>query len=202
MKLSVSLLSLVLCMGCNDNEPSAAEVSAATIESTIKNDNSSKATSDTSADLILPVKATLDMGDYTFRVHSIIQYHPSEKQAKMMVLDDSKKDFYILDCSLENKTDEPIAVKENCLAAYFSLSDANTHSYSMRGVSILAAFTRDNNQPYPQPPYVTIISKKLPASEQVRCNLYGVEVPEGATITGIGFYRSDKAKNKFTEISQ
>ena len=47
-----------------------------------------------------------------------------------------------------------------------------------------------------------MFSASFPANGKSRADTYGVEVPEGVTITGIGFHRKNKAKNKFVEIAK
>ena len=145
--------------------------------------------------------ATLDMGNYIFRVHEIIQYHPKEMQANMLKLDDSKQDYYILDCSIENKTGEPINVRLNSLSAYCLLSNNTSFGSMLRGGAILTSYNVDNGKKYPKEQYDLLWSKSFPAGGKARAHLYGVEVPEGVTVTGIGFYEKDKSKNVFVAFN-
>jgi hypothetical protein len=53
---------------------------------------------------------------------------------------------------------------------------------------------------YPQEQYDLIWKSKFPANGTARAHVFGMEVPEGAKPTGIGFYLKNAAKNKYTDF--
>lgn len=207
MKLSPLFFLLLLFAACNDSEPGAA-ASEPAAAATQASDKTPAKSSDAPAQPVAgaavdaPAIATIDMGNYIFRVHEILQYHPSEMQSRIMKMDDSIKDYYIVDCSIENKTNETFDAGVTAITAYFQLSDGSTFANVLRGGVILASYHVDNKKRYTQQQYDLMFSAQFPANGKSRADTYGVEVPEGVTITGVGFHRKNKAKNKFTEIAQ
>ena len=196
------MASLLLLMACGGN--SEKTVAPVETEPEAKTETQAKAAEPATAaeaNTGGTVLAMIDMGDYIFRVHEIIQYHPKEMQAKLLKLDDSRQDFYVLDCSIENKTEETINVRLNSLSAYCKLSDQSTFGSMLRGGVIVTSYNLDNGEKYPKAQYDLLWSKTFPAKGKARAHLYGVEVPEGITITGIGFYEKNKTKNVSASIN-
>lgn len=194
------VLSLfVFCMACNTKKaaepPPATDTTTALPEAKVYNVNASAGGNEET------VLGSITMGSYIFKVHEVIPYKPSDMQAKLMRLDDRTKDYYILDCSVENTTDNALDTGRDMLSTYFSLSNGTTVKYSLRGTGHLASYHTDYTQKYPQQQYDLIWGNKFPARGKSRCHLFGVEVPEGVTIAGIGFYQKNPAKHKFTTIT-
>ena len=196
MKTLILLIFATVLFACNNNEQ--------TTESTTENTETEiTKTVDKPADEALTVNvsdkslASLDMG-YTFNLHELVRYEPSEMMAKMFKLDDSKNDFYIIDASVENKSSETQDTGRDMLSVYFKLSDGST---TRNALSLLSAFNTDNKPKYPQSQYDQLWSSKFASNSSARSHLFAANVPEGVTITGIGFYEKNAAKNKYTDIN-
>ncbi len=153
------------------------------------------------ADLSAATVAVLDMGNYIFRVHEVIRFEPDEMQSKMMKWNNAEKDYYIIDGSIENKTNEILDTGRDMLAAYFTLNDGNVFKNILRGASILASYQVMYKKKYPQQQYDMIWKSKFPANGKARAQVFGLEVPKGTTIKGIGFYQKNTAKNKYADFN-
>jgi hypothetical protein len=144
--------------------------------------------------------AVLDMGQYIFRVHEIVKFTPDEMQSRMMKWKDAEKDYYIVDGSIENKSGETQDTGRDMLAAYFLLSDGSAFRNILRGASVLASYNVMHKNKYPQKQYDMIWGSKFPANGTARSHVFGLELPEGVTIKGMGFYQKNTAKNKYADL--
>lgn len=92
MKLSPLFFLLVLFIACNDNETATATSEPATAtqasDETPEKPANKNAAPVADAAVDAPALATIDMGNYIFRVHEILQYHPSAMQGSVLKLDD------------------------------------------------------------------------------------------------------------------
>ncbi len=147
-----------------------------------------------------PAIAELDMGSYVFRVHELTKFEPDAMQSKLMKWDDSEKDYYIVDGSVENKTADVVDTGRDMLSAYFKLSDGSVYKSILRGASVLASYQVMHKRKYPQEQYDLIWKSKFPANETARAHVFGLEVPENAKPIGIGFYQKNAAKNKYADF--
>ena len=200
MKYSM-ILALVILAACN-NEVAPVEKTSdtKTEEKAPASLRKEKETTTTHADVSVATIAVIDMGSYIFRVHEIVRFAPDEMQSRMMKWDDAKKDYYIVDGSIENKTDEVQDTGRDMLAAYFPLSDGSVYKSILRGASILASYNVIHKNKYPQQQYDLIWGSKFPADGKARSHVFGLEVPEGVTIKGIGFYQKNAARNKYIDF--
>lgn len=132
---------------------------------------------------------TIDMGEYTISVTAITPYHPDEMQSKMMKWDDAKKDYFTISCSVTNKTNKPVDSGKDMLGVYFTFNDGTTSSNVLRGASILASAQVGRKLKHPKKNYDLIWGKNLPPKETLQAELFGVEAPEGATVSGFGFFK-------------
>ena len=152
MKL-VYLLAILALTACNDtpsnHKPDATPGSAAST-TPAKRDKAP----DPSVTVPSPALGSIDMGDYIISVHEIMAYHPNEMQSKMMKWNDAEKDYYIIDCSVKNKTDHSISTGKDMFSAYFSFSDGTVSSNILRGASILASWQVGKPRKYPKPPMI------------------------------------------------
>ncbi len=136
------------------------------------------------------------MGEYVISVHAVTPYHPDPMQSKLMKWDDATRDYYTIDCSVTNKTDKPIDPGKDMLAVYFIFNDGTTSTNILRGASILASAQVGQKLKYPRSDYDKIWGKTISAKETVTAELFAVEAPGSATITGFGFYKNNKARNR------
>ena len=196
MKTSVLLAFTLILFACNNNEPSTENT---TETPAMEETQAGEMPVDEALAINISDKslASLDMG-YTFNLHELVRYEPSEMMAKMFKLDDSKNDFYIIDASVENKSSETQDTGRDMLSVYFKLSDGST---TRNALSLLSAFNTDNKPKYPQLQYDQLWSSKFASNSSARSHLFAANVPEGVTITGIGFYEKNAAKNKYTDIN-
>jgi len=195
MKPSIFIIIIAFLLACNNNEQ--------TTESTTENTATETNPVEKHTDDALPVNvsdktlATLDMG-YTFRLHEMVRFRPSEIMTKMFKLDDSKNDFYIIDASVENTSSDAQDTGRDMLSVYFKLSDGSTIRNSL---SLLSAYNADNKPKYSQDQYDQLWSSKFPSNSTARSHLFAANVPEGVTVTGIGFYEKNPAKNKYSDLN-
>lgn len=194
MKAYLFVFICSLLVSCN-NETVREKVAA----EPVKEQKPKEAVSDDD-DVLTPVIGEIDMGDYIFRVHEIIQYHPDEMQSKMMKFNDAEKDYFLVDASIESKSDQALYTGKDILTAYFILSDGSMYKNAMNGAVILGSYTVGNKGRYSQAKYDQIWGHKFPARKKARTVLYGVAAPEGTTIKTIGFHQTNKEKNKFTDL--
>ncbi|MBA2500131.1 MAG: hypothetical protein H0V30_10425 [Chitinophagaceae bacterium] len=197
MKHYLIIIITATLFACNNDQQTTAENDD---EAAVNNQPpSEKPAEETTVNLSGNTLATLDMS-YTFRLHELVRYQPGEQMTKMFKLDDAKNDYYILDASVENITGEVFDTGRDMLSVYFKLSNGNTTKSSLKGASLLAAYNTENRPKYPQKQYDQLWSSKFPANSSARSHLFAAEVPEGVTITGIGFYEKNAAKNKHTDL--
>lgn len=195
------IIFLIVLMACTDEAvPGDKTSNSKTEEKTPASPQKEKEPNVTNADINAATIAVLDMGGYIFRVHEIVRFAPDEMQSRMMKWDDAKKDYYIIDGSIENETGEAQDTGRDMLAAYFPLSDGSVFKSILRGAGILASYNVIHKNKYPQQQYDLIWGSKFPGNGKARSHVFGVEVPEGVTIKGIGFYQKNTAKNKYIEF--
>lgn len=187
------VIAIITLLACN-NEVTPAEKPKESIEN--KKPAAKQKLVSTDAGINGTTIAELDMGSYVFRVHEVIRFAPDEMQSRMMKWKDAEKDYYIIDGSIENKSGDTPDTGRDMLAAYFTLSDGSVYKNILRGASLLASYQVMNKNKYPQQQYDLIWGSKFPANGKARAHVFGVEVPEGATIKSIGFYQKNEAKKK------
>lgn len=195
------IIALAILIACNNEVTSVEKTSdIKTEEKAPASPGKEKEASATNADVNAAIIAVLDMGSYIFRVHEVVQFAPDEMQSRMMKWKDAEKDYYIIDGSIENKTGEAQDTGRDMLAAYFPLSDGSVFKNILRGASVLASYNVIHKNKYPQQQYDLIWGSKFPANGKARSHVFGLEVPEGATIKGIGFYQKNEAKKKYIDF--
>jgi hypothetical protein len=195
--LSFCLLFLVACK--NKNENSADKIQ--TPESANKPEQKKEESPAVNMTEISQEElAAIDMGAYIFRVHDVLQYKPGEMQAKLMKLDDATKDYLIVDCSIESNAATETDTGRDLLSTYFTLGDGSAVKYNLSWSSILGSYHAENRPRFPQQQYDLMWSSKFPAGATARRHLFAIEVPQGATLSGVGFYKDNPAKNKYSKL--
>jgi hypothetical protein len=137
---------------------------------------------------------SLSTANYTFTLHNIIAFHPNQIQSKMMKWNDTLNDYYILDCSLQNISDTTFDSGKEMMSAFFILEDKSEITYTFRGSTILASYNTQNKQEYAQKEYDKIWGKSFPAQTTARAHVFGIEVPEGKKLIGMGFHQKKPIK--------
>ncbi|HKZ65577.1 MAG TPA: hypothetical protein VJ111_04445 [Chitinophagaceae bacterium] len=192
----IALLALVAC----NNEVAPAKKTSETKVEDKSPPRKQKETPIADADINAATIAVLDMGGYIFRVHEVVRFAPDEMQSRMMKWNDTEKDYYVIDGSIENKTGEVQDTGRDMLAAYFPLNDGSVFKSILRGASVLASYNVVNKNKYPQQQYDLIWGSRFSGNGKARSHVFGLEVPEGVTLKGIGFYQKNAAKNKYTDF--
>lgn len=204
MKTALFVLISAAALACN-NETTAEVKTETAVETKAINDKTTDAApaqqagAKQSTDLT-PVIGEIDMGDYIFRVHELIAHHPNEMQSEFMKLNDKEHDYFLVDASVESKSDDIVYTGKDILKVYFVLSDGSTFKNPTRSAVIVGSYNMDNKGQFVQKSYDQIWGHQFPAKGIARTILYGVETPEGVTVKTIGFHKTDAAKNKFTDL--